>query len=83
MLQEEIQTINDENKDAVAELLNIIFGKAKKILNASGLNIQQAIPSIIRGPGHSIQHQAQNQTIVIPFTCPEIGNFRAEVSSTV
>lgn len=81
MLMEEISVIDDENKDAVAELLNIIFGKAKTILNEAGMNIQPAIPSIIRGKNHTIEHHSQNQTIVIPYKCQEIGDFRAEVSS--
>jgi chemotaxis protein CheX len=81
MFQEEIKTIDDENKDAVAELLNIIFGKAKKILNENGMNIQPAIPTIVRGKDHTIEHQSQNQTIVIPFQCKDLGDFRVEVSS--
>jgi len=50
-------------------------------LNEGGLNIQPAIPSIIRGKDHSIEHQSKNQTIIIPYTSEEIGDFRVEVSS--
>jgi chemotaxis protein CheX len=80
MFGEEVTAITEENKDAVAELLNIIFGKTKKILNEDGLNIQPAIPTIIRGKNHSIEHQTKHATIVIPFQSPEIGHFRVEVS---
>ena len=81
MLGEKYTAIDDENKDAIAELLNIIFGAAKKILNEEGMNIQPAIPTIVRGKNHSLSHHAQSQTIVIPFTNAEMGDFRAEVCS--
>jgi chemotaxis protein CheX len=82
MLKEECAAINDENKDAVAELLNIIFGKAKKVLNEAGMNIQPAIPSIIHGKSHVISHHSKHPTIVIPFSAPELGEFRSEISSS-
>ncbi len=81
MFGETCTAIDDENKDAIAEILNIIFGAAKKVLNETGMNIQPAIPTIIRGRNHSLSHHGQNQTIVIPFSNPELGDFRAEVSS--
>ncbi len=81
ILKEETTEIDDENKDAVAELMNIIFATARKILNQDGMNIQPAIPMIIRGKDHSISHHSQNHTIVIPFTCTELGDFRIEVST--
>jgi chemotaxis protein CheX len=81
MLGADYKEIDDENKDAVAELLNIIFGRAKKTLNEQGMNIQPAIPTIIRGKGHSIDHQTRSPTIVIPFSSKEIGDFRVELSS--
>lgn len=52
MLDEEHKSITADNKDAIAELLNIIFGAAKKILNENGMNIKPAIPTIIHGAGH-------------------------------
>ncbi len=81
MLNEECKAIDDENKDAVAELLNIIFGTAKRILNEEGLNIQSAIPTIIRGKNHSVTHRIENKTIVIPFSCNETEDFRIEIST--
>jgi chemotaxis protein CheX len=80
MLQEECTVIDDDNKDAVAELLNIIFGKAKKILNESGMNIQPAIPTIVRGKDHILDHHNQHPTIVIIFNSAETGEFRTEVA---
>lgn len=81
MFGETCTVIDDDNKDAIAEILNIIFGAAKKVLNETGMNIQPAIPTIVRGHNHSLSHHGQNQTIVIPFSNPELGEFRAEVAS--
>jgi chemotaxis protein CheX len=83
MLNEESKTITEENKDAVAELLNIIFGHAKKVLNDQGMNIQPAIPTIIRGHNHSIDPHSRFSTIVIPFTSPETGRFISEISTSL
>lgn len=83
MLGENCTEINDENKDAVAEILNMVFGQAKKTLNEAGMDIKPAIPTVIRGAKHCIQHHENNPTIVIPFSSPEIGSFRSEVSSSV
>jgi CheY-specific phosphatase CheX len=82
MLGVEFTQIDDENKDAVTELLNIIFGKAKRTLNETGMDIQSAIPSIVRSSGHTLESHSKVGTIVIPFESPEIGTFRSEVSSS-
>lgn len=82
MLDTPFTKIDEENKDAVTELLNIIFGKAKRALNETGMDIQSAIPSIIRSSGHSLDSQSRFGTIVIPFDSPQIGQFRSEVSSS-
>ena len=65
----------------VAEILNMIFGQAKKTLNDSGMDIKSAIPTVIRGAGHCLENHAHHPTIVIPFSSPETGPFRSEVST--
>lgn len=45
MLGEKFENI-DEIADGAAELLNIIFGRAKRLLNLDGREIQQAIPEV-------------------------------------
>jgi len=82
MLGENYTQIDDENKDAVAEILNMIFGLAKTALNDSGMDIKSAIPTIVRGASHTLEHHPLHPTLVIPFSSPEMGEFRAEVSST-
>ncbi len=69
MLGTEVNEINDDVKDCVSELTNIIFGNAKRDLNAAGHTITPALPSVITGKGHEIRHSVQGICLVIPFSC--------------
>lgn len=77
MLGETYTGINDENRDAAAELCNQIFGGAKKLLNELGHTITPAIPTIIVGKDHQIKHTARGPVIVVTFAT-ESGNFSIE-----
>jgi len=67
MMGTETNEISDDVKDAVAEITNIIFGNAKRDLNAVGHTIAAAIPSVVSGKGHEIRHSTNGVCIVIPF----------------
>ena len=71
MLGSELKQINDDVKDCVNEMTNIIFGNAKRDLNATGHTINAALPSVITGKGHEIRHAIQGLCLVIPFSAPE------------
>ena len=71
-------TINDEVKDAVCELTNIIFGHAKRDLNALGHTIAAALPSVIVGKNHEVHHSVAGTCICIPFSSPD-GTLRVEL----
>jgi len=60
-------SINDDVKDAVAELTNIVFGHAKRDLNALGHSIKPAIPTVITGKNHEVRHSVEGLCVVIPF----------------
>lgn len=62
--------INDDVKDSVSEMTNIIFGNAKRDLNVDGHTIAPAIPSVVVGPGHAIHHSVQGYCFCIPFKSP-------------
>ncbi|MBN2420470.1 MAG: chemotaxis protein CheX [Deltaproteobacteria bacterium] len=70
--------MNDEIKDTVGELCNIITGQARQKLNELGLNIQAGIPRLITGENHSINHISDRRVMGIPFTCAD-SNFTIEV----
>ncbi|MBF0274329.1 MAG: chemotaxis protein CheX [Nitrospinae bacterium] len=67
MFGEEYTEINDEVKDAVGELTNMISGDARKILAEKGLTLEAGIPSIIVGKGHEISNLSNGQCLSIPF----------------
>ncbi len=67
MLGEEFSEITDDLKDGAAELLNMIFGHAKKVLNENGHTIDKALPSVVRGPNLKIDHSGSHDSIVLPF----------------
>ncbi|HPL63812.1 MAG: chemotaxis protein CheX [Syntrophales bacterium] len=79
MLGEEIKEINGDIKDAVGELTNMVSGVARKKLEAMGLTISAAIPTVVSGKDHSIVHVLGGPSIIIPFEIDE-GSFVVDVS---
>ena len=78
MLGEVFTEISKDLQDGAAELLNIIFGSAKVILNEQGHTIQKAIPTVICGKGLSTSHMGRGSVMVLPFTTSE-GEFHIEI----
>ena len=80
MTDEEFDSITDEVADGAAELLNIVYGNAKAMLNQKGYNIGRSIPTIIRGEGVQSHHVTTSKTIVLPFIT-EFGEFHIEFAT--
>lgn len=78
MLGEEFTELNPDIQDGAAEMTNIIFGYAKRVLNEKGYGIKMAIPSVITGKDHSIQNNTKGPRIVIPFES-DAGKFGIEI----
>ncbi|MBL7715606.1 MAG: chemotaxis protein CheX [Bdellovibrionales bacterium] len=67
LLGETPQEIHAGIEDAASEIVNIVFGTSKTVLNQQGFNLRTAIPTIVRGKNvHSI-HPAKRSPIVLPF----------------
>jgi CheY-specific phosphatase CheX len=80
MLGEEFTQLQPGMEDGVAELLNIILGAAKVILNdQQGHSIQMALPSLLQGDLLKSNVQVGKMTIVIPFYS-DVGRFVVEVT---
>jgi chemotaxis protein CheX len=60
---EECKAINKENQDFAAEMANIIYGKAKVVLNGSGVTLNMALPAL----DLNTQLNSQDPIISIPF----------------
>jgi chemotaxis protein CheX len=81
MLGEDIKILNNDIKDAVGEITNMISGVARKNLEAEGFNIQAAIPTVVSGKDHSITHVMGGPSLIIPFDIDE-GSFVVDVCLT-
>lgn len=78
MLDENFTEITKDLQDGAAELLNIIFGSAKAILNKQGYTIQKAIPTVVRGKQLQTTYIGSKQVIVLPFKSTS-GEFHIEI----
>ncbi len=78
MFGEKIVEMNDDIKDAVGEITNMISGQARKKLDELGRSLQAAIPTVIMGKNHSINHMTSTEVVAIPFDT-ENGKFTIEV----
>jgi len=73
VVMEKCTEINNENKDFVGELANIIYGQCKKKFSDLGLNLDMVIPSIHLG---EINYSV---VVIIPFESP-LGKFYLAVA---
>lgn len=80
MLGETYTEITQDLEDGAGELLNIIYGHAKKVLNEQGHSIDKALPTVVRGEKLNIRHMSKNMAIVLPFET-EMGLFIIEVGA--
>jgi len=78
MFGEEVTQINDEVKDAVGEILNIVSGQARQKLETRGRIIKGAIPTVISGKNHSITHITKQSIVAVPFETDN-GTFTIEI----
>ncbi len=67
MVGEDADGLSDEIRDAVGELANMIAGGAKATLAEQGFDFRIAIPTIVVGPGHTIDHKGDGPCLVVPF----------------
>ncbi len=75
ILGESDEKINADNADFAGELVNIVYGQAKKRLNDNGYALNMAIPEILLG-NHRILDK--HLVIVTPFKSP-FGDFYVKI----
>ena len=78
MFGEEMKELDEEIKDAVGEITNMIAGQARQELDQLGRFLQAAIPTVILGKNHTINHVTAHPVIAVPFNTPS-GGFCIEV----
>lgn len=78
MLGEEFTEINKDIVDGTGEIINMIFGQAKVVLNEKGYGIKTALPSVVSGKDHSLTTKTNGPVVVVPFES-NVGEFFIEI----
>jgi chemotaxis protein CheX len=68
LVGEEATDLSEEVRDSIGELANMIAGGAKAALSEKGFGFKIAIPSIVVGKDHVIEHKGPGPCLVVPFT---------------
>ncbi len=79
LLGGEVEDLIQDVKDAVGEVTNMIAGQTRQNLEAIGINLSAATPTVVMGDNHSVSHVTEDKIIVIPFNT-EHGTFVVEFS---
>lgn len=67
MLGMEVTALDDDLKDAVGEIANMIAGSVKQQLSQGGLDIQLSMPSVIHGKEYVIAPASIRDQIAVRF----------------
>lgn len=80
MFAEKHETITNDLQDAAAEILNIIYGTAKAVVNkTTDYELQPAIPTVFVGDKIKINQKTIGKIIILPFQS-SAGAFQMEIA---
>ncbi|HPI39445.1 MAG TPA: response regulator [Pseudobdellovibrionaceae bacterium] len=74
MTGEQYASMNSEVESATGEIINIIYGQARKAINQGGYDLQSSLPQVVAGSDHRIWNINVQASILVPFQS-EIGPF--------
>lgn len=74
----EVGEINDDVRDAVGELANMLGGNVKTILSQNGRDIELSLPSTIAGHEYGFKAATDVDLVILPFKT-ESGSFMVEL----
>ena len=66
MFGEDVTEIDDDVKDAVGEITNMISGQVTQLYEKEGLGLKAALDRVLLGEGHPIVHLPQCPVLAIP-----------------
>lgn len=75
----EVDTIDEDVKDAVGEIANMIAGGIKIFLSSHDIQTELAIPSTVIGNSYRTSRAANIESVQVPFSCPA-GPFWVELN---
>ena len=74
----DVDEINDDVRDAVGELANMLGGNVKTILSQNGRDIELSLPSTIAGHEYNYKATTEVELVILPFKT-EVGGFMVEL----
>jgi chemotaxis protein CheX len=80
MLGEEYTTIKKEIEDGAAEMLNISFGQARRILTESGMNFGKSIPKTVMGSALHARELTPSPSVYVPINST-VGEFYLQIGT--
>lgn len=78
MFGEELTELNDEIKDAVGEIANMISGQVTNSIATLGDSLKATMDDVIIAENHSIRHIGDFPVVALPFQT-EFGDFTIEI----
>ncbi len=69
----DVEEIDDDVRDAIGELANMLAGSIKSILDPSGSDIKLSMPSAIYGEDYSVDCLAGAEAVTVPFAFDGLG----------
>jgi len=76
-LMMEVEEVDEDVKDAIGELANMVAGSIKTDLNEQGMEFKLSIPSVICGEEYEIDCLADSEGAIMPFAI-DGGDFLVE-----
>ncbi len=67
----EVQELDEDVKDAIGEIANMVAGNLKECFTTNKINIELAIPTTIVGKSYKTSGLFGATQIIIPFLCGE------------
>lgn len=78
MFGEPMEALNDEIKDAVGEIANMISGQVTNTIAQAGIDCKASLDKVILEKEHQVPHIGQYPAVALPFET-ETGEFTIEV----
>jgi len=74
----DVEDIDDDVKDAIGELANMLAGNIKQAIDTTGKDVTLSIPSAVHGEEYTLNCLANAEWMIMPFTTPS-GEFLVEL----
>lgn len=66
MLGEQMNEVNDDIKDALGEITNMISGQATQLFEMTGQRLKASLSRVIMGKNHTIPHSSDTVVLGVP-----------------